>query len=424
MTAPANESGAQVAGLENLDERHRKMLVEESAIDPAVVAERGYCTVRKKVDLKAKGFSRDQQDTLVPREGKHGLLAPICWPHVSEPPFWVLQPDRPRVNKRGKKVKYEMPSGCRMALDSPPRCHHDLANPNVPLWITEGQKKGCAGASRGLCMICLIGTWNWRGSNELGGKTALPEWEDVALNDRKVYLVFDSDVMQKMPVYKALSRLRGWLKQRGADVWVVYLPSGSGGEKVGLDDWFAAEPSRGIDDLVALAEKELRKPPEEMSEHRKVIDVLNDAPAHSDLVVPLGYELGPGGVVQVREIIGRDEEDVRETRTQIAPRPIFLAGILDDVSGPGRRKRFVVAYRYRDEWIREVVDRGVALDARRLVHRADGGMPVTSGRTAGVVEYLADFESANLERLPCARVSSQLGWQPGGGFLLGKDPVS
>ncbi len=423
MSARDGEQDAgQMPPSADLHEHHRRMLEEGSVIDPAVIAERPYCTAAKKVDLKRKGFSRDQQDTLSPRDGEFGLLAPICWPNREEPPFWVLRPDHPRTSKYGKKVKYEMPPGSRMALDSPPRCHPWLADPSIPLWITEGQKKGDAGASYGLCMISLIGVWNFRGTNEFGGKTALAEWEDVALNGRRVYMVFDSDVMQKIEVYRALSRLRSFLKGRGADVHVVYLPSGPGGEKVGLDDFFAADRSRSRDDLLALAEKELRKPPREVSEHRKLLEVLEDAPASGELVVPPGYGVSRGGVVRVEERAGRDGE-VAEKRTDIAPRPLFLAGILDDVSGPGRKKRFVIVYRYRDEWVRAVVDRGVALDARKLVHLADGGMPITSGRTGGVVEYLADFESANLDRLPYARVSAQLGWQPGGGYLIGKLPL-
>src|SRR3712207_8064028 len=45
--------------------------------------------------------------------------------------------------------------------------------------------------SRGLCAVALIGVWNWRGTNQYGGKMALPEWESVALNGRKVYIVFE-----------------------------------------------------------------------------------------------------------------------------------------------------------------------------------------------------------------------------------------
>jgi hypothetical protein len=133
--------GSSPITLDGLHDHHRKMLIEESVIDPAVVAERGYRTVTTKKELQQKGFSAPQRDTLAPREAKYGLLAPICWPHVPEPPFWVLRPDRPRVNKRGKKVKYEMPSGTQMAPDSPPRCHVMLGDPSVPLFLTEGQKK-------------------------------------------------------------------------------------------------------------------------------------------------------------------------------------------------------------------------------------------------------------------------------------------
>ena len=70
----------------------------------------------------------------------------------------------------------------------------------------------------------MSGVWNWRGTNELGGKTALPDWESIALNDREVFLVFDSDVMTKSGVHLALSRLKAFLESRHARVKVVYLP--------------------------------------------------------------------------------------------------------------------------------------------------------------------------------------------------------
>jgi hypothetical protein len=42
----------------------------------------------------------------------------------------------------------------------------------------------------------------------------LPEWEYVALNNRQVYIVFDSDVMLKQEVYAALARLKAFLEGR------------------------------------------------------------------------------------------------------------------------------------------------------------------------------------------------------------------
>jgi hypothetical protein len=60
--------------------------------------------------------------------------------------------------------------------------------------------------------VGLLGVWNWRGTNEHGGKVALPEWDLIALNGRQVYIVFDSDVMLKPQVHAALERLKNFLE--------------------------------------------------------------------------------------------------------------------------------------------------------------------------------------------------------------------
>ena len=77
--------------------------------------------------------------------------------------------------------------------------------------------------SAGACCLSLIGVWNWRGRNNEGGKTALADWEDIALNDRTVWLAFDSDAMEKKQVHAALERLSAFLKRRRARVKIVYI---------------------------------------------------------------------------------------------------------------------------------------------------------------------------------------------------------
>ena len=89
-----------------------------------------------------------------------------------------------------------------------------------------------------------------------GGTTALADWESITLKERLVYIVFDSDVMTKTSVSQALARLKAFLEGRHAHVRLIYLPTGPGGAKVGLDDYLAAE--HAIDDLLALATTELR----------------------------------------------------------------------------------------------------------------------------------------------------------------------
>jgi hypothetical protein len=225
-------------------------LLTASAISEEIAQARGYRSIEQKARLTELGFSPTQARVpalLIPIRNVGGEIA-----------LYQTRADEPRI-VAGKAVKYETPRGSRMVLDVPPTCFHDLGNPGVPLFVTEGVRKADAAASIGLCCIDVIGVWSWRGTNESGGKTALADWDSIALNDRVVYIVFDSDVMTKVGVYGALARLKAFLEGRHAHVQLIYLPSGPGGTKVGLDDYLAA--GHGIDDMLALATTELRPAP-------------------------------------------------------------------------------------------------------------------------------------------------------------------
>ncbi len=228
--------------------------LDASSISKEVAEARGYRSVERKSELRDLGFSNTQQ--LVP-----ALVIPI-WDVTGQVGLYHHRPDTPRM-RDGKTSKYEFPARSHMVVDVHPFIKQKVRDPNVPLFITEGVKKADAAISRGLCCIALAGTWNWRGTNEHGGKAALPDWDSISLkgarNDgRQVYLCFDSDVMLKPEVNQALVRLSGFLKQRGARVAYIYLPCGEGAAKMGLDDFFAT--GKSIDNLMALATTELRKP--------------------------------------------------------------------------------------------------------------------------------------------------------------------
>jgi hypothetical protein len=188
---------------EVLSPDHLRLLLEESGISSQVVRERGYRTVETKAELKRLGFADSQCNP-------PGLLVPIYSP-IGEIVNYQFRPDQPRITD-GKPAKYETPRGSRMTLDVHPFAREKLGDPSVPLFVTEGVKKGDALVSRDLCAICLLGVWNWRGTNEHGGKVALPEWEMIAYDDKQVYIVFDSDVMLKPQVHGALSRLVQFLE--------------------------------------------------------------------------------------------------------------------------------------------------------------------------------------------------------------------
>lgn len=204
----------------HLIDAHRRQLAA-SAIVPQIITERGY-------------YSAEHSDYLPPafadNQRRPGLVIPVR-DTTGNVVAWQLKADNPRHDKNGKPIKYETAAGGRSCLDVPARSRPLLDNPMVPLWIAEGAKKVDSGLSHGLrCIIGLQGVYGWRGTNEQGGKTALPDWEAIALNGRDVILAFDSDVMVKDSVRGALERLAAFLQQRHARVRYLLLPHLSEGK--------------------------------------------------------------------------------------------------------------------------------------------------------------------------------------------------
>jgi len=254
---------------------HAKM-IKDSAISPEVATERGYFTATKKVELRDIGFADYQR--IVP-----ALVVPV-YSLTGEIVNYQIRPDRPRIprsknGKAPKPLKYETRADSRMALDVPPPARAWLGDPARPLFVTEGARKADSAVSKNLCCVALLGVWNWRGENEDGGSTALADWESIATKGRKVYIAFDSDVVEKKSVCGAMTRLKAFLGSRGADVKIIYLPSGEGGVKVGLDDFFAV--GHTVDELLALATDKLREP-------------IDDGP--EDPAVPRGFQLLDAGL--------------------------------------------------------------------------------------------------------------------------------
>jgi len=208
---------------------HFKHLSEGSGIAVEVIKERGYRTIKDKAELGKLGFISSQQR--VP-----GILIPL-WSADGKEAGYQFRPDNPRNDFRGRPVKYESPLGSSNRLDCPPRCRSIIGNPQIPLWITEGSKKADALAAKGACAISVTGVWGFKGKNQFGGVTFLTDWDYVALKGRPVYLAFDSDIVTKEPVKKALEHLGEHLRRKGAKVQVIQLPQLEGQSKTGIDDY-------------------------------------------------------------------------------------------------------------------------------------------------------------------------------------------
>lgn len=235
-----------------LSPSHQKQLRDESGISDLVIRERGYRTVTERGDLSRCGFSRSQQVT-------PALLIPL-WDVGGIRKNWQIRPDNPRKTKADRIVKYETPARSRMMLDCHPLTQPGLKDPQIPLWITEGVKKADSLTSHGELCIALMGVWNWRGRNIYGGLTTLPDWHEIALNGRTIYIIFDNDVARKPEVKHALRNLFRWLSERrDARPRVVYLPDTD--EKLGADD--ALVKNFTVQDFKDMSEAKAPEPPEE-----------------------------------------------------------------------------------------------------------------------------------------------------------------
>ena len=215
--------------LPQLMESHYGHLHSGSGISADVIRERGYRSLLGAAELEKLGFTPAQRRT-------PGILIPL-WSVDGMQAGCQFKPDNPRVDRRSRPVKYESPAGSSNRLDCPPGCRKAIANPQVPLWITEGSKKADALASHKACAISLAGVWGFKGKNRFGAVTLLADWDCIALKGRRVYLAFDSDIVTKEPVRKALERIGEHLRRKGAKVLIIQLPQLEGQDKTGIDDY-------------------------------------------------------------------------------------------------------------------------------------------------------------------------------------------
>ncbi len=240
-------------------DHHREQLEMESAISPSVIEQRGYFSITSPSEAKELGFSHRQASTvsadypalIIPYYNTSGQVAVHC-----------MRPDAPRsIDLKKKKklpdgtypqkvLKYEMPRGSGNILDCHPAIIGALADPGTPLFFTEGAKKADALIAKGYVAININGVYGWRGTNKKQGKTALSDFEDIALAGRDIILLFDSDIRTNANVKGALRRFKAFLEGKKAFVIPVLLPPSEDG-KTGVDDWFASgKTATDLDQLI------------------------------------------------------------------------------------------------------------------------------------------------------------------------------
>ena len=126
-------------------------------------------------------------------------------------------------------------------------------------------------------------------------------------------------------------------------------------------------------------------------------------PVPSGVAPPPGWAVLPHGVFQVA---GRSSA----AGEPVVPAPLVVTG--RHISVEEGYESLELCWLRDGEWRRRVVPRDVLASKVKIVELAAYGLPVTSETSSRVVKYLADFEAANLDRLPRVAVSHSLGWAP------------
>ena len=166
-----------------------------------------------------------------------------------------MKPDNPRI-REDKPVKYESPKGHPNEPYFPPHAAERLADPELPIFFTEGEKKALSLDQHGYAAIGLVGVYGWK----IAKRNALiPSLAELEWAGRQVYIAFDSDLQRNEDVAAAETRLAHQLRLLQACVQVIRLPDGVPDEngnptKRGVDDFLVQEGIAAFRELVANAQ--------------------------------------------------------------------------------------------------------------------------------------------------------------------------
>lgn len=152
-----------------------------------------------------------------------------------------------------KDQRYDQPPSLQPELYLPnnwKRKWADEFKQDTALFITEGELKAACACAHGFATLALGGVWNFCARKK--GVPMLPIFDEMNLNKRQVFIVFDSDAVTNPQVAAAENMLCRELLNRKAESFIVRLPSLQG-NKTGFDDYLLAENAAAFRELVEEA---------------------------------------------------------------------------------------------------------------------------------------------------------------------------
>jgi len=218
--------------MNHLEKIHESSM-QESGLRTEIILEHGI--------RSAQG---DEIETVLNWGSRKHLGSGYIIPYPSETGFLPdhvhVRLDIPYINSENKEAKYLCPIGSKSRLYIPIPVWKVLKDINVPLFITEGQKKALKAVQEGFFCIGLSGVWNFSSERML-----LSDFDMIQLLGRTIYIVYDGDKKENPHVKLAETRLAYELTKRGAKISIVNLPG-----KSKLDDFLVTEGKEKFNELV------------------------------------------------------------------------------------------------------------------------------------------------------------------------------
>lgn len=173
-----------------------------------------------------------------------------------EKSFWryrYLVDTRTPVDKiTGQKpLRYVQPPGSPLRLYMPPLVDWKHLPEDAPLFITEGELKAACACSMGLPTVGVGGVFSIANGLDM----LLPEFEQIGIAGRTIYIVYDSDARRNTNVILAENRLANRMLDAKAHPYIVRLPDTADGGKQGLDDYLVSVGADAFQELLLGTEE-------------------------------------------------------------------------------------------------------------------------------------------------------------------------
>ncbi|ODH02593.1 hypothetical protein A4S05_23570 [Nostoc sp. KVJ20] len=230
----------------------------------------------------------------------------------------VVKPNQKRIDKeKGKEIRYEQPSGVptqTFNLEVTPEIWEAIAerykavlpenyktaeaiafwrwieaNPQIPLYITEGFKKTASLISRGFVAIGLPGIWN--GCKKVGkGHELIPQLKRFAVVGRPIVFAFDQDSNPATVtnVTIAIRRTALLFKQQGCKCFVLNWDGEFG---KGIDDLFVNMGGDYLEEVIGNAKTFEEWDAAHLTSLTKKINLRVNQRYISDLSIPFDEQL-------------------------------------------------------------------------------------------------------------------------------------